>query len=157
MPDAASCRSRFTKGLRGPLPQKIRLYELARELGLANQDVLDLCDTLGIGVKSHSSSVVEAQADRVRRRAQRDGLVRSPEERAAEEARAEAEQASAQRADGDAEARAEAEAREKAAADAAQAEAERAKVAEAERAAAEKAQAEQARAREAVEAERLRL
>ncbi|MEO9223412.1 MAG: translation initiation factor IF-2 [Acidimicrobiales bacterium] len=61
---------------------KIRVYELARELGLTNKETLDLCDALGIGVKSHSSSVVEAQADRVRRKAQREGLIRDeqPEE-----------------------------------------------------------------------------
>ncbi|MPY94337.1 MAG: hypothetical protein GEV08_15130, partial [Acidimicrobiia bacterium] len=47
------------EGLRQHLPQKIRLYELARELGMTNQEVLDLCETLGIGVKSHSSSIVE--------------------------------------------------------------------------------------------------
>ncbi|MGE0728068.1 MAG: translation initiation factor IF-2 [Acidimicrobiia bacterium] len=58
------------------MPAKIRLYELARELGLTNKETLDLCEALGIGVKSHSSSVVEAQADRVRRRAERDGLIR---------------------------------------------------------------------------------
>ena len=47
---------------------KIRVYELARELGLTNKETLDLCSALGIGVKSHSSSIVEAQADRVRRK-----------------------------------------------------------------------------------------
>jgi translation initiation factor IF-2 len=52
------------------------VYELARELGLTNKETLDLCDALGIGVKSHSSSVVEAQADRVRRKAKREGLTR---------------------------------------------------------------------------------
>jgi translation initiation factor IF-2 len=64
------------------LAGKIRVYELARELGLTNKETLDLCEALGIGVKSHSSSVVEAQADRVRRRAERDGLIRDeqPEE-----------------------------------------------------------------------------
>ncbi|MFT7475035.1 MAG: translation initiation factor IF-2 [Verrucomicrobiales bacterium] len=61
---------------------KIRVYELARELGLSNAETLDLCDALGIGAKSHSSSIVDAQADRVRRKAEREGLVREvqPEE-----------------------------------------------------------------------------
>ena len=61
---------------------KIRVYELARELGLTNAETLELCDALGIGAKSHSSSIVDAQADRVRRKAQREGLVREtqPEE-----------------------------------------------------------------------------
>ena len=64
------------------MPAKVRVYELARELGLTNKETLDLCDALGIGVKSHSSSVVDAQADRVRRKAEREGLVRDeqPEE-----------------------------------------------------------------------------
>ena len=64
------------------MASSIRVYELARELGLTNKETLDLCDALGIGVKSHSSSVVEAQADRVRRKAEREGLIREsqPEE-----------------------------------------------------------------------------
>ena len=52
------------------------MHELAKELGLTNKECLDLCLTLGIGVKTHSSGIEEAQADRVRRRAQREGLVR---------------------------------------------------------------------------------
>jgi translation initiation factor IF-2 len=54
------------------------VYELARELGLENKETVDLCNALGIGVKSHSSSIVEPQADRVRRKAEREGLVREP-------------------------------------------------------------------------------
>ena len=58
------------------------MYELRRELGLTNKETLDLCEALGIGVKSHSSSIEDAQADRVRRKAERDGLKREvqPEE-----------------------------------------------------------------------------
>jgi translation initiation factor IF-2 len=64
------------------LPKKIRVYELARELGLTNKEALDLCIALGIGVKSHSSSIEDQQADRVRRKADREGLRREvqPEE-----------------------------------------------------------------------------
>lgn len=58
------------------MPAKIRVYELARELGLTNKETLGLTEVLGIGVKSHSSSIVDAQADRVRRKAHREGLVR---------------------------------------------------------------------------------
>jgi Translation initiation factor IF-2, N-terminal region/ATPase family associated with various cellular activities (AAA) len=58
------------------MPGNIRVYELARELGLTNKETLDLCEALGIGVKSHSSSIVDSQADRVRRKAEREGLVR---------------------------------------------------------------------------------
>ncbi|MDA8296952.1 MAG: translation initiation factor IF-2 [Actinomycetota bacterium] len=68
------------------MAKNIRVYELARELGLSNKEALDLCVSLGIGVKSHSSSIEEAQADRVRRKAEREGLVRAtqPEEPATE-------------------------------------------------------------------------
>ncbi len=64
------------------LAAKIRVYELARELGLSNKEALDLCLSLGIGVKSHSSSIEDAQADRVRRKADASGLRRAvqPEE-----------------------------------------------------------------------------
>ncbi|MDQ3107460.1 MAG: translation initiation factor IF-2 N-terminal domain-containing protein, partial [Actinomycetota bacterium] len=61
---------------------KKRVHELAKELGMTNKETLDLCGSLGIGVKTHSSSIEDAQADRVRRKAERDGLVRDvqPEE-----------------------------------------------------------------------------
>ncbi|MHB1774651.1 MAG: translation initiation factor IF-2 [Acidimicrobiales bacterium] len=64
------------------MAKKIRVYELGRELGLTNKEALDLCVALGIGVKSHSSSIEDAQADRVRRKADADGLRRpvQPEE-----------------------------------------------------------------------------
>ena len=59
------------------MPQKkIRVYELARELGLTNKEAVDLCLSLGIGVKTHSSSIEDAQADRARRKADREGLRR---------------------------------------------------------------------------------
>ncbi len=61
---------------------KIRVHELAKELGLTNKETLDLALDLGIGVKTHSSGIEEAQADRVRRKAEREGLIRDqqPEE-----------------------------------------------------------------------------
>src|SRR5437868_15506093 len=64
------------------LPKNPRVHELAKELGLSNKELLDLCEQLGIGVKSHSSSVQEAQADRVRRKADQLGIRRDvqPEE-----------------------------------------------------------------------------
>jgi translation initiation factor IF-2 len=66
------------------LAAKIRVYELARELGLTNKETLDLCIDLGIQAKSHSSSIEDAQADRVRRKADKEGLRRDvqPEEEA---------------------------------------------------------------------------
>src|SRR3954454_2061735 len=62
--------------------KNMRLHELAKELGMTNQEVVDLCGVLGVPVKSHSSSLNEAYADMVRRRAHRDGLTRpeQPEE-----------------------------------------------------------------------------
>ena len=60
----------------------LRVHELAKELGMTNQETLDLCGKLGIGVKTQSSTIIEQQADRVRARAERDGLKRDvqPEE-----------------------------------------------------------------------------
>ncbi len=43
---------------------------------MTNAEVMDLCGVLGVPVKSHSSSLNEAYADMVRRRAHRDGLTR---------------------------------------------------------------------------------
>jgi translation initiation factor IF-2 len=62
--------------------KKIRIAELAKELGLTNKEALDLSKTMGIDVRNVSSSMEEAQADRVRRKAEREGLKRDaqPEE-----------------------------------------------------------------------------
>jgi translation initiation factor IF-2 len=64
------------------LAKNLRVHELAKELGLTNKEAVDLCLNMGIDIKGHSSSIIEAQADRVRRRAEREGLVRKvqPEE-----------------------------------------------------------------------------
>ena len=45
---------------------KVRIYELAKETGLSNKEVLDRCAELGIDAKSHSSSVSEGDALRFR-------------------------------------------------------------------------------------------
>ena len=49
---------------------------------MSNQETLDLCGKLGVGVKTQSSTIIDQQADRVRARAVRDGLKRDvqPEE-----------------------------------------------------------------------------
>jgi translation initiation factor IF-2 len=62
--------------------KKIRIHELAKELGMTNTEVLDLCGVLGVAAKGPSSSLQEAYADMVRRRAERDNLTRDeqPEE-----------------------------------------------------------------------------
>ena len=51
---------------------------------MTNAEMMELCDKMGVGVKTHSSTLIEAQADRIRRRAERDGLTRAeqPEEAA---------------------------------------------------------------------------
>ena len=45
---------------------KVRIYELSRDLGLENKDVLDAADKLGLAVKSHSSSISDGEAARIR-------------------------------------------------------------------------------------------
>ena len=47
---------------------KIRVYELAKELGLDNKALLSLCERLGIeGKASHSNSLTDDESDRIRR------------------------------------------------------------------------------------------
>ncbi|NBP50288.1 MAG: translation initiation factor IF-2 [Actinobacteria bacterium] len=58
------------------MPKAYRVHELAKELGMTNQELIDLCGKLLIPVKGISSSIIEAQADRVRARAEREGLIR---------------------------------------------------------------------------------
>ncbi|MGH9893069.1 MAG: translation initiation factor IF-2 N-terminal domain-containing protein, partial [bacterium] len=45
---------------------KVRIYELARELGLESKDILDQAHGLGIKAKTASSSIEETEADLVR-------------------------------------------------------------------------------------------
>ena len=58
------------------MAKNLRVHELAKELGMTNAETVDLFGKLGVPVKSHSSSLNEAYADMVRRRAERDGLTR---------------------------------------------------------------------------------
>ena len=62
------------------MAKSVRVYELARQLGMTNAEVIELCGSLGVDVKSHSSGMVEAQADRVRRKAESGGLTREPKD-----------------------------------------------------------------------------
>jgi formylglycine-generating enzyme required for sulfatase activity len=50
---------------------KVRIYELSKELNLDNRDILAVCDQLNISVKSHSSVITEAEADRIRSAAEK--------------------------------------------------------------------------------------
>lgn len=45
---------------------KVRIYELSKELNLENKDIKEICEQLNIAVKSHSSTITSAQAERVR-------------------------------------------------------------------------------------------
>ena len=45
---------------------KVRIYELSKDLGLDNKDVLDAAEKLSIAAKSHSSSISEAEAGKIR-------------------------------------------------------------------------------------------
>ena len=45
---------------------KMRIYELSKDLGLDNKDVLDAAETLSIPARSHSSSISEDEAGRIR-------------------------------------------------------------------------------------------
>jgi translation initiation factor IF-2 len=46
---------------------KIRVYELAKELGIDNKDLITRLEKLGIAVNAHSSSLEEADVQRVRK------------------------------------------------------------------------------------------
>ncbi len=47
---------------------KMRIYELAKELGVENKEVLELCKLLGIESKtSHSNAISDNEADKIRR------------------------------------------------------------------------------------------
>ena len=45
---------------------KIRIYELSRDLSLDNKDVLDAASKLSISVKSHSSSISDDEAKKIK-------------------------------------------------------------------------------------------
>ncbi len=45
---------------------KVRIYDLSRELNLDNKDILAICDRLRIPVKSHSSTITDESAERIR-------------------------------------------------------------------------------------------
>ncbi|MFW6358336.1 MAG: translation initiation factor IF-2, partial [Chroococcales cyanobacterium] len=50
---------------------KVRIYELSKELNLDNKDIINICDQLNIAVKSHSSTITESQAERIRATAEK--------------------------------------------------------------------------------------
>jgi len=52
---------------------KVRIYELSRDLGLENKDVLDAAEQLGVAAKSHSSSISDDEAARIRKLLEKGG------------------------------------------------------------------------------------
>ena len=51
--------------------EKVRIYDLSKELNLDNKNILEICEQLNVSVKSHSSTITESQAERVRAAAER--------------------------------------------------------------------------------------
>ena len=45
---------------------KVRIYELSKDLGLENKDILTICERLEIAAKSHSSTIAGEDAQRIR-------------------------------------------------------------------------------------------
>ena len=45
----------------------VRVYKLAREFDLSIKEVLETCRRVGLAVRSHSSTLVEEEAEVVRR------------------------------------------------------------------------------------------
>jgi translation initiation factor IF-2 len=45
---------------------KVRIYELSKDLGLENKDILTICERLEIAAKSHSSTITGEDAQRIR-------------------------------------------------------------------------------------------
>lgn len=50
---------------------KVRIYELSRELNLDNKDLLAICEQQNISVKSHSSTITDSEAERIRAAAEK--------------------------------------------------------------------------------------
>jgi translation initiation factor IF-2 len=46
--------------------ERVRIYDLSKELNLENKELLAICNQLNIAVKSHSSTISEPQAERIR-------------------------------------------------------------------------------------------
>ena len=50
---------------------KVRIYDLSKELNLDNKELLAICDQLNISVKSHSSTISDSEAERIRTAAEK--------------------------------------------------------------------------------------
>ncbi|MBC6418409.1 MAG: translation initiation factor IF-2 [Prochloron sp. SP5CPC1] len=51
--------------------EKVRIYDLSKELNLDNKNILEICEQLNVSVKNHSSTITESQAELVRSAAER--------------------------------------------------------------------------------------
>ncbi|MBX3272023.1 MAG: translation initiation factor IF-2 [Sandaracinaceae bacterium] len=60
---------------------KVRVYEVARELGMNNRELLGRIQSLGIQVRNHMSALEPAEVDRVRRALDKDKADNTVEER----------------------------------------------------------------------------
>lgn len=58
---------------------KVRIYDLSKELNLENKQVLDICNKLNITAKTHSSSIPEEDAERIRANVQKEGVSKTQE------------------------------------------------------------------------------
>ncbi|ELR98663.1 translation initiation factor IF-2 [Gloeocapsa sp. PCC 73106] len=59
--------------------EKVRIYDLSKELDIDNKEVLEICAQLNIVVKSHSSTITESQAEQIRAKAERISQVKQSE------------------------------------------------------------------------------
>jgi len=58
---------------------KVRIYDLSKELNLENKQVLDICNKLNITAKTHSSSIPEEDAERIRAKVEKEGVTKKQE------------------------------------------------------------------------------
>src|SRR5688500_8034781 len=60
---------------------KVRVYEVARELGMDNRELMNRFAALGIPVRNHMSALEPAEVDRVKRAREKDKAQNTVEER----------------------------------------------------------------------------
>ncbi|MEM9771634.1 MAG: translation initiation factor IF-2 N-terminal domain-containing protein [Cyanobacteria bacterium P01_D01_bin.73] len=48
---------------------RVRIYDLSKELNLENRDILNICKDIGVEAKSHSSTITEEDATKIRTKA----------------------------------------------------------------------------------------
>ena len=58
---------------------KIKLYEIAKKLGLASKEVVEMAGKLNIEVKNHMSAVSEEEAEKIEKRFNNKGQSNSEE------------------------------------------------------------------------------